>query len=52
VDLPYVPPHHPQIECRTDRETVEESLQKILLYLLPLLPVAALPDCRRECAER
>ena len=52
VDLPYEPPHHPQIECRTDRETVEESLQKILAYVLPLLPAAALPDCHPECAER
>ncbi len=52
VDLPYEPPHHPQIECRTDRETVEESLQKILLYVLPLLPVAALQDRHPECAER
>jgi adenylylsulfate kinase len=38
VDLPYEPPRSPQIECRTDRETVEESLQKILVYILPLLP--------------
>ena len=52
VDLPYEPPSHPQIECRTDRETVEESLQKILVYLLPLLPVAALQDRHPECAER
>jgi len=51
VDLPYEPPHSPQIECRTDLETVEESLQKVLLYVLPLLPVAALPDCHPECAE-
>jgi adenylylsulfate kinase len=51
VDLPYEPPYHPQIECRTDRETVEESLQKILLHVLPLLPVAALPGCHLERAE-
>ena len=51
VDLPYEPPHRPQIECRTDRETVEESLQKILLYVLPLLPVAAVPDCHPACVE-
>jgi adenylylsulfate kinase len=37
IDLPYEPPHNPQIECRTDRETVDESLQKILVYILPLL---------------
>ena len=52
VDLPYEPPPHPQIECRTDRETVEESLQKILFYVLPLLPFAALQDRQTDCAER
>ena len=51
VDLPYEPPYHPQIECRTDRETVEESVQKILAYVLPRLPVADLADCQPECAE-
>ena len=52
VDLPYEPPHRPQIECRTDRETVEESLQKILVYVLPLLPAATLQERHPECAER
>jgi len=51
MDLPYEPPHHSQIECRTDRETVDESLQKILAHVLPLLPVADLADCHPECAE-
>jgi adenylyl-sulfate kinase len=51
INLPYEPPRHPQIECRTDRETVEESLQKILAYILPLLPGAALADCPLERAE-
>jgi adenylylsulfate kinase len=51
VDLPYEPPLHPQIECRTDRETVQESLRKILAYVLPLLPVADLQNCHPECAE-
>jgi adenylyl-sulfate kinase len=47
VNLPYEAPHHPQIECRTDRETVEESLEKILVYLLPVLR-----DCHAEPASR
>jgi len=51
VGLPYEPPHHPQIECRTDRETFEESLQKMLAYILPLLPADALPHGQAECAE-
>ena len=51
VDLPYEPPYHPQIECRTDRETVRESLEKILAFVLPLLTVAGLADCHPECAE-
>jgi len=51
VDLPYEPPHYPTIECRTDRETVEGSLQKILAYVLPVLPDADLANCHPECAE-
>jgi adenylyl-sulfate kinase len=33
VDDPYEPPLHPEIECRTDRETVAESVEKIMAYL-------------------
>jgi len=51
VDLPYEPPPQPRFECRTDRETVEESLQKMLAYVLPLLPADALPHGQAECAE-
>jgi adenylylsulfate kinase len=32
VDLVYEPPLSPEVECRTDLETVEESLQKLLAY--------------------
>jgi adenylylsulfate kinase len=46
VNLPYEAPLHPQIVCQTDRETVEESLEKILAYLLPVLR-----DCHTEGAE-
>lgn len=33
IDDPYEPPLHPEVECRTDRETVEESVEKIMTYL-------------------
>src|ERR1035441_8861139 len=32
IDDPYEPPLHPEVECRTDRETVEESVEKILTF--------------------
>jgi adenylylsulfate kinase len=33
VDDPYEPPLAPEVECRTDRETVEESVAKVLQAL-------------------
>jgi adenylylsulfate kinase len=33
VDDPYEPPLCPEIECHTDRETVAESVDKIIRYL-------------------
>lgn len=30
VDDPYEPPEHPEVECRTDHETLEESIEKVL----------------------
>lgn len=33
VDDPYEPPLEPEVECRTDRETVTESGQKVLAAL-------------------
>ena len=30
IDDPYEPPLTPEVECRTDRETLAESLQKVL----------------------
>jgi len=38
VDDPYEPPLHPQVECRTDLETVEESVAKILAAVAALKP--------------
>ena len=37
VDDPYEPPLAAEVECRTDLETVEESVQKVLDFLKPLL---------------
>lgn len=43
VDDPYEPPLHPEIECHTDRETVPESVEKIVRYVeARLCSVAAL----------
>lgn len=30
VDDPYEPPEHPEVECRTDLETIDESVAKVL----------------------
>jgi adenylylsulfate kinase len=33
IDDPYEPPLQPEVECRTDRESLEESVQRILGWL-------------------
>ncbi len=33
IDDPYEPPLHPEVECKTDRETVEQCTAKVLAYL-------------------
>ena len=33
IDDPYEAPERPEVECRTDRETVEQSVEKILAYV-------------------
>ncbi len=33
VDDPYEPPEHPEVECRTDLETQQESVERVLRYL-------------------
>jgi len=33
IDDPYEPPLNPEVECRTDRESLEESVQKVLRKL-------------------
>lgn len=42
IDDPYEPPEHPEVECRTDRETVEESISKVLVAIQPTLESMAL----------
>jgi len=37
VNLPYEQPREPDVECHTDRETVEQSLQKVLDHIIPRL---------------
>jgi adenylyl-sulfate kinase len=34
IDDPYEPPLSPEVECRTDRETVADSAEKVLRYLV------------------
>ncbi|MEB3230612.1 MAG: adenylyl-sulfate kinase [Leptolyngbyaceae bacterium] len=43
IDDPYEPPIDPEVECRTDQETLEESTAKVLAKLeeMGYLPVAA-----------
>ncbi len=36
VDDPYEEPQHPEVICETDKETVEESMQKVLDKLIEL----------------
>ncbi len=36
VDDPYEEPQHPEVTCETDKETVEESVQKVLDKLVEL----------------
>jgi adenylylsulfate kinase len=33
VDDPYEPPENPEVECRTDLETPQESAERVLRYL-------------------
>lgn len=38
IDDPYEAPLRPEIECHTDRETVQESAEKVFRYLLGAVP--------------
>ena len=39
VDDPYEPPSCPEVECRTDCETIEESVGKVMKYLGARVPM-------------
>jgi adenylylsulfate kinase len=41
IDDPYEPPLNPEVECRTDQETLEESVQKVFATLEKLEYVPA-----------
>jgi bifunctional enzyme CysN/CysC len=41
IDDPYEPPLQPEVECRTDRETVPESVEKVLAAIAKALTSAA-----------
>ncbi len=41
VDDPYEAPLQPQVECRTNQETLEDSVEKVLLAIQSWLPGAA-----------
>jgi len=42
IDDPYEPPLHPEVECRTDLETIEESTRKVIEYVHGRWPHALL----------
>ncbi|HEY9660673.1 MAG TPA: adenylyl-sulfate kinase, partial [Allocoleopsis sp.] len=55
IDDPYEPPLAPDVECRTDQETLEESTHKVLAALaaqgyLPSSAIASL--AYNDCASR
>jgi bifunctional enzyme CysN/CysC len=50
IDDPYEPPLSPEIECHTDRETLAESVSKVLQYLETHLPAMA-SGLRRVATE-
>jgi adenylylsulfate kinase len=37
VDDPYEAPLHPEVECRTDKESLAESVDRVLFSIQPLL---------------
>jgi len=46
VDDPYESPLQPEVECRTDRETIAESAEKVLERVLDRLPESTAADIR------
>ena len=48
VDDPYESPLQPEVECRTDRETIAESAEKVLERVLDRLPKSTAADIRNR----
>lgn len=47
IDDPYEPPLNPEVECRTDRESCEESVNKVLAAILGAQLALAAPASPR-----
>jgi adenylylsulfate kinase len=43
IDDPYEPPTNPEVECRTDQETLEESVEKVLAKLQEMGYISSAP---------
>ncbi len=41
IDDPYEPPLHPEVECRTDQETLADSTEKVVRYVEAYLSAMA-----------
>jgi len=48
VDDPYESPLQPEVECRTDRETIAETAEKVLERVLDRLPESTAADIRNR----
>jgi len=48
IDDPYESPLQPEVECRTDRETIAESAEKVLERVLDRLPESTAADIRNR----
>jgi len=48
IDDPYESPLQPEVECRTDRETIAESAEKVLERVLDRLPKSTAADIRNR----
>jgi len=57
ISDPYEPPRNPEVICRTDQESIEESFTKIIGYLerkglIPMQPLAEIDLVALEEEER
>jgi adenylylsulfate kinase len=44
IDDPYEAPLNPEVVCYTDRESIEESVEKVINYLIEIHAILALSD--------